>query len=199
MVKVTSTKFSNGRNVTEFSKDMDIASAEAILAKMTNQYGKGTEMVTETFRYYDWSFFSGRTLVQRTLKIGLEEEGEGATGPASGYDAVRGDYAACRGCGIEISSGTASGLCGECSAPAEDPEGFTRVGDKLVPNHFEGDQEKEDCDRCYGKGWVTVGPGYVENGVYKGATGICYRCRGAKQVTRYANKMGTANIQVRGF
>lgn len=34
-----------------------------------------------------------------------------------------------------------------------------------------------DCDGCNGSG-IYYGRGYVENGVFKGFTGNCYRCGG---------------------
>ena len=34
-----------------------------------------------------------------------------------------------------------------------------------------------ECDGCPGNG-VHYGRGYVENGVFKGFTGVCFRCGG---------------------
>jgi hypothetical protein len=39
------------------------------------------------------------------------------------------------------------------------------------------------CTKCRGRGWVPVGPGYTENGQYRGKTGVCFACRGRKVVT----------------
>lgn len=40
-----------------------------------------------------------------------------------------------------------------------------------------------DSFGCGGRGVKAIGPGYVENGVFKGATGKCYRCGGKGYVT----------------
>lgn len=37
--------------------------------------------------------------------------------------------------------------------------------------------ETHECDGCNGSG-IYYGRGYVENGVFKGFTGTCYRCNG---------------------
>lgn len=39
------------------------------------------------------------------------------------------------------------------------------------------------CDKCNGRGWVPVGRGVIENGQYRGKTGMCFACRGRKVVT----------------
>lgn len=39
------------------------------------------------------------------------------------------------------------------------------------------DTEHPSCDDCAGRG-VYYGRGYVENGVFKGFTGPCFRCNG---------------------
>jgi len=38
-------------------------------------------------------------------------------------------------------------------------------------------EDRHDCDGCRGDG-VYHGRGYVENGVFKGFTGTCFRCQG---------------------
>lgn len=88
-------------------------------------------------------------------------------GPISG-DSVgdsRGDVALCRGCRIEVEPG-GSGYCVDCS-----------------PDRI------EDCGRCNGTG-VYRGAGYVENGVFKGYTGVCFRCKGRRQVRHAVNVAG---------
>jgi hypothetical protein len=47
----------------------------------------------------------------------------------------------------------------------------------------------EDCGRCNGTG-IYRGAGYVENGVFKGYTGVCFRCKGKRQVRHAVNVAG---------
>lgn len=51
----------------------------------------------------------------------------------------------------------------------------------------------EPCDRCNGTG-TYIGAGIVENGVFKGYKGVCYRCKGTGSCTRYANRLGNNHI-----
>lgn len=39
------------------------------------------------------------------------------------------------------------------------------------------DEVRHECDGCSGDG-VYYGRGYVENGVFKGFKGTCFRCQG---------------------
>ena len=47
--------------------------------------------------------------------------------------------------------------------------------------HTHADADK--CDSCNGSG-IHYGRGYVENGVFKGFTGPCYRCQGKGTQTK---------------
>lgn len=55
-------------------------------------------------------------------------------------------------------------------------------------------EELEECDRCYGSG-MYYGAGYVENGVFKGYSGPCYRCKGKGKCTRIQNDMGNRAME----
>lgn len=60
----------------------------------------------------------------------------------------------------------------------------TRSRDEITnPN------EVETCGRCGGSG-IYRGAGVVENGVFKGYQGTCYRCKGKGKCTRLQNEMG---------
>jgi DnaJ-class molecular chaperone len=72
-----------------------------------------------------------------------------------------------------------SGGSGQEVAPQVEPEVTTTPGP----------EELEECQRCYGKG-IYFGRGYVENGVFKGYQGQCFRCQGTGKCTRVQNEMG---------
>lgn len=56
------------------------------------------------------------------------------------------------------------------------PTNAEPLGDEQIP---EGSVE---CDGCRGDG-IYYGAGYVENGVFKGFTGTCFRCQGKGHMT----------------
>jgi hypothetical protein len=62
-----------------------------------------------------------------------------------------------------------------------EPSGST--SDRVDPNTV------ETCGRCGGTG-IYVGAGIVENGVFKGFTGTCFRCKGKGKCTHAANELG---------
>jgi DnaJ-class molecular chaperone len=62
------------------------------------------------------------------------------------------------------------------------------IWDEIVANEAPPEPANETCDGCNGSG-IYYGRGYVENGVFKGFKGTCYRCGGkgtqtAKDVKR---------------
>jgi hypothetical protein len=90
---------------------------------------------------------------------------------------------------------------GRVSATTEKFGGRARVGDRWVDistlRVVADDDRCLDCDGCNGTG-TYYGRGYVENGVFKGHTGPCFRCQGTgKQTPKDRKRNGYYDNHVR--
>ena len=63
---------------------------------------------------------------------------------------------------------------------------IARLAESVAAKHRPADWHT-DCDGCKGDG-IYYGRGYVENGVFKGTTGTCYRCGGKGYQTKADSK-----------
>lgn len=68
-------------------------------------------------------------------------------------------------------------------AGSSDPAPATVDPARVDPNTV------ETCGRCGGSG-IYYGAGYIENGVFKGYRGTCYRCKGKGTCTHAQNELG---------